>query len=67
LSPFLDEIFRILATFDSFSIWHVYRERNEEENALSKEGLRMDFWTWMILEAKDGSEHAFYHRPFKTM
>jgi hypothetical protein len=43
LSPLLDEIFRIIATFDSFSIWHVYKERNKEANGLSKEGMRLDF------------------------
>jgi hypothetical protein len=44
----LDEVFKILDLFDSFSLWHVYRECNLEVDMLSKVGVQMDFGQWMI-------------------
>jgi len=38
LLPFLEEVLRILDMFDSFSLEHVYMERNSKDNALSKAG-----------------------------
>jgi len=63
LSPLFDEIFIILAMYDSFTIQRVYRERNEE-NLFSKEGLHMDFGTWLITEVNEGCEHSFFHSLF---
>jgi ribonuclease HI len=56
LCPLLEEVFRILASFDNYSFHHVYREHNQEADSLSKEGLQMVVGTWMIREDKDGSE-----------
>lgn len=48
LLSLLEEIFRILDPFDSFSLQHIYRERNSEANLLSKAGIQMGFGQWMI-------------------
>jgi hypothetical protein len=41
LLSLIEEVLRILVTFESFSIRHVYREHNLEVNSLSKEGIQM--------------------------
>jgi hypothetical protein len=60
----LDEFFRILDSFDSFSLRYVYREWNSEANLLSKEGLQLDFGKWLISEIKDGTHYAYYQKLF---
>lgn len=48
LLSLLEEIFKNLDPFDSFSLQHIYRERNSEANLLSKAGIHMGFRQWMI-------------------
>jgi hypothetical protein len=60
----LEEVFIILASFESYSFRHVYREHNQEANSLSKEGFQMVVGSWMIMEDKDGSEIYCMHRYF---
>jgi hypothetical protein len=60
----LEEVFRILDTFDSASLQHVYTERNKVADKLSKEGVQLDFGRWMIIEDKEGTHYEYFHRPF---
>jgi ribonuclease HI len=55
LQPLLAEVFIILDTYTNFSIRHVYRERNEDVDKLSKEGLLLVHGQWHILETRDGT------------
>jgi hypothetical protein len=48
LLPLLEEVLRILDTFDSFYVWHVYRECNLDVDSLSKEGIQMGYGKWVI-------------------
>jgi hypothetical protein len=43
LVPLIEEIERILNSFDSFSIHHVYIELNVDATALSKSGIELTF------------------------
>jgi ribonuclease HI len=54
LSPILEEIFRLLDTFDTVVISHVYRGRNLVADSLSKEGLHLLQGQWHITEKKKG-------------
>jgi hypothetical protein len=62
--PILDEVFNILDSFDSFSIRHVYKERNMEAYSLSKARLSLDHGQWRIKETKDGTHYKYFHRLF---
>lgn len=64
LCPILEEIFRLLDTFDTVVISHVYRDRNLVADSLSKEGLQLLQGQWHIIETKGEDTNAFYHRPF---
>jgi ribonuclease HI len=55
LAPLIEEIFRILIAFDTYSIRHVYRERNREADALSKQGLQIAMGQWECIEYQNGS------------
>ena len=64
LRPILEEVKIILNTFDDFEIHLVYKERNEEVDQLSKEGLSLAPGQWMIREEDNGTFFEFYHRAF---
>jgi len=64
LATLIEEIVKILNSFDSFSIHHVYRERNVDANALSKFGIELDFGSWTIQESKDETRTNSTHSPF---
>jgi ribonuclease HI len=64
LCPILEEIFRLLDTFDTVVISHVYRDKNLVADSLSKEGLQLSQGQWHITETKGEDTNAFYHRPF---
>ena len=64
LSALFEEANRLLSNFDSITFKHVYRERNEEADRLSKAGLNLAMGTWKILETKDTEVYEFFHRPF---
>jgi ribonuclease HI len=64
LIPLLEEVQRLMASFDYFDIQHVYRERNMMVDLLSKEGLQMEHGQWMISEENNGTFYEYYHRPF---
>ena len=64
LSPILEEIFRLLDTFDTVVISHVYRGDNLVVDSWSKEGLHLLQGQWHITGKKGEDSNAFYHRPF---
>jgi ribonuclease HI len=64
LQPILREISTLLASFDSFSIRHVYRDRNTLADALSKEGLNLSYGQWHFSESRGDTVQDFFHRPF---
>ena len=56
---------RLCPTYDlETTLMHVYRERNEEADKLSKAGLNLQWSHWKILEIKDSEATAYPHRPF---
>jgi ribonuclease HI len=64
LHPILEEIFRLLHTLNDYSFNHVYRERNQLVDSLSKVGLHLPHGSWHILETKEEDTYEFFHRPF---
>ena len=64
LDTLFEEVYRILANFESISFKHVYRERNMEANKLSKAGLNLQWGTWKIIEKKETEANEYYRRPF---
>jgi hypothetical protein len=62
--PILEEIFRFLDLFDSSSLKHVYRERNQLADTLSKAGTLLPFGEWHITEAVGEEVFEYYHMPF---
>ena len=64
LANILSSIQAIIQYFDAFSCRHVYRENNKKADQASKEGLRMEFGTWKVREARDRQSYEYYHRPF---
>jgi hypothetical protein len=67
LLPILEEVFIILASYESYYVRHVYTERNIATDVLSKESLQLDFGQWQIEEVREGTHFEFYHRPFINM
>jgi ribonuclease HI len=55
LLPILEEVQRVVVSFDIFEIHHVFRERNMEVDRLSKEGLQLEHGQWMIVEDNEGT------------
>ena len=64
LFPILEEIHRLLDTFDTVTISHVYKDKNMTADTLSKEGLQLLQGQWNITENKGEDTNAFYHKPF---
>jgi len=54
LKHILGEVQRLKSMFNSFSICHIYRERNVMADQLSKVGLHQDFGSWKIEEEEQG-------------
>jgi ribonuclease HI len=44
LRPYLAEVLRIISTFDTISLSHIYRERNALADRLSKEATQARVW-----------------------
>jgi ribonuclease HI len=64
LNPILEEIHKLMDTFDMVAISHVYRDRNMVANSLSKEGLHLPQGQWHITKKKGEDTNALYHMPF---
>jgi hypothetical protein len=63
----LEEIFRLLDSFDYISLQHVYRVHNREADALTKDGLGLDYGKWLITEYLDEDHFSYYDRPFNEI
>jgi hypothetical protein len=62
--PILEEVLRIITTFDTISFSHIYREQNKMADRLSKEASQLDYGSWHITEHTTG-DNFDYHRPFQ--
>ena len=62
LQPLFDELKGITCVFNFISFQHVYREKNQIVDGLSKAGLHMAFGQWFI-QAKEEGELNKYHQP----
>eukprot|EP00253_Pinus_taeda_P030883 PITA_30883 len=60
LRPLLDEIMILKQSFNGFFLEHIYRNRNEDADKLSKEALLQDLGVWKVTENKEG--HIQEHR-----
>eukprot|EP00253_Pinus_taeda_P030159 PITA_30159 len=54
LRNLVEEIFLLKAYFNPFSICHIYRDKNEEADQLSKAGVQQDMGNWNIEEIRQG-------------
>jgi hypothetical protein len=61
LETLFDEIKGITCVFNFISFQHVYREKNQIVDGLSKAGIQMAFGQWFI-QAKEEGERIFYQR-----
>lgn len=64
LRPIFDEIQFFKSNSHSISFQHVYRERNEEADGLSKAGLQLDPGSWHIQGHKDSQLSEYLHPSF---
>lgn len=64
LLPILEEVMRIIPVFDSISFSHIYRERNQLADRLSKEASQLEYGRWHINEQSAEGSFDYYHRPF---
>jgi len=64
LRHIMEEIFKLINLFDTFTCHHIYRERNIAADLLSKEATHRPIGTWSILEQADRTFRQYYHRPF---
>lgn len=53
LNPLLEEIQSLKHRFNPFFIDQIYRDRNEEADRASKEGLQLAVDAWMISEQQN--------------
>eukprot|EP00253_Pinus_taeda_P008941 PITA_08941 len=60
LRPLLDEIMILKQSFNGFFLEHIYRNRNEDADKLSKEALLQDLGAWKVTENQAG--HIQEHR-----
>jgi ribonuclease HI len=64
LRPYLAEVLRIISTFDTISLSHIYRERNSLVDRLSKEAAQLEYGNWHITEHTENGSFE-YHGPFQ--
>ena len=54
LLPLLTEILNIKSYFHDITVCHIYRERNQEADTLSKAGVQQALGTWSVTEMDKG-------------
>ena len=64
LKTLLEEILFLKSSFNSFTICHIYRDKNEEADQLSKAGLQQDMGSWSIEELSQGQSSTSHQPPF---
>lgn len=60
----LEEIQFLKSSFNSFIISHVFRDRNEEADRLSKAGVQQAMGRWKITEIRQGQTTVLTDPPF---
>ena len=55
LLPLLKEIRRLKSFFSEISVIHIYRERNQQADILSKEDAQLALGTWAVAEVVNGT------------
>lgn len=63
LKPLLKEIQALKISFNSFFLCHIYRERNESADKLSKEGLQQNMGSWKVVEEDHGQISVSDQQP----
>lgn len=63
LRPLLEEIQNLKSFFNVFTIEHIYRDRNEAADRLSKDGLQQAMGTWRLTEKIHDQIHVSDHPP----
>eukprot|EP00253_Pinus_taeda_P010845 PITA_10845 len=64
LKTLVEEISFLKTYFNRFSICHIYRDRNEEADQLSKAGLQQDPGRWTVEETRQGQSHTSDQPPY---
>jgi len=63
----LDDVFTLKSQFYFIVCSHIYRERSEIVDHLSKEATQLNKGQWIVYEYRDGEFYKFFHRPFIDM
>jgi ribonuclease HI len=64
LLPLHEDVLRIKSLFDNISFSHIYRERNQLADRLSKEAMQLAYGLWHVSEHTLDGAQGYYHRPF---
>jgi len=64
LRHILDDALCLRAHFDTIVCHHIYRDRNQVSDQLSKEAAVKPSGTSLILEPLDREHYKYYHRPY---
>ena len=64
LKTIVDEIISLKNFFNRFSLCHIYRDRNEEADQLSKAGLQQALGSWTVEENIQGQIHRLDLPPY---
>eukprot|EP00253_Pinus_taeda_P029408 PITA_29408 len=64
LKTIVDEILSLKTFFNRFSLCHIYRDRNEEADQLSKAGLQQDLGYWTVEEIRQGQSYRTDQPPY---
>lgn len=54
LKNLVEKIYYLKASFNTFSICHIYRDKNDDADQLSKAGVQQDLGNWVIEEIREG-------------
>lgn len=64
LRHILEEIVFFKTFFDQISMSHIYRERNESADRLSKEATHRPLGEWLITEYTLAETYRYFHKPY---
>jgi hypothetical protein len=59
-----DDVCLLITTFSHISLSHIDRDMNTIVDRLSKDRLRLDRGTWIILILQDGYTTEYTHEPW---
>jgi hypothetical protein len=66
LQPLFQNIKSYCEHFSHITFDHVFRERNQEANSLSKAGLELDHGSWKIKEEAQDDTIEYFHESWLT-